>query len=196
MRHLVLRRALAPRSFAMRFVLVATALASLPATGAAQAKSGGTSIFAPGYMDVGPTIGLGGIGAAGVAFGGRFERAIKRLPDLGNGTVGIEASVDMWNYSDRLVGTDYDFRYLNIGVTANYHFEVKNNPKLDPFLGLGLGNSSVSTEFTGSYSSGVYFIGRAGLRYFMKPRLALYTDVGAGASTINAGVTFGIGSGK
>lgn len=171
--------------------LVASAVS--PTSAAAQAKGGGTSTFAPGYMDLGPTVGLGGIGEAGIAFGGRFERAIKRLPDLGNGTIGIQASVDIWNYNNRYVGADYDFRYLNIGVTANYHFDVKGNPKLDPFLGLGLGNSSVSTDFAGDYSSGIYFIGRAGVRYFMKPRLALYADAGAGASTLNVGVTFGIG---
>jgi outer membrane protein W len=81
-------------------------------------------------------------------------------------------------------------------VTANYHFNVKSNPKVDPFVGLGLGNSSVSTDYTGGYSSGVYFIGRAGIRYFYKPRLALYADVGAGAATLNAGVTFGLGGGQ
>src|SRR5690606_29958857 len=153
--------------------LALLALCATTTVAGAQEKPAGVSTFAPGYMDVGPTLGLGGIGAAGIAFGGRFERAIKRLPDLGNGIIGIQASIDMWNYNDRFVGTDYDFRYLNIGVTANYHFEVKGNPKLDPFLGLGLGNSSVSTDWGGDYSSGVYFIGRAGSRYFMKPRVAL-----------------------
>ena len=187
------RRASVARAVA---VLSAAALAIASASAAAQGKGAGSSLFAPGYMDLGPTIGLGGIGEAGIAFGGRFERAIKRLPDLGNGVLGIQVSADIWNYNNRYVGTDYDFRYLNLGVTANYHFEVKGNPKLDPFLGLGLGNSSVSTDFVGDYSSGVYFIGRAGIRYFYKPRLALYADVGAGASTLNVGVTFGLGSGK
>ncbi|MBK8648992.1 MAG: hypothetical protein IPN16_21135 [Gemmatimonadetes bacterium] len=187
------RRASVARAVA---VLSAAALAIAPAPAAAQGKGAGSSLFAPGYMDLGPTIGLGGIGEAGIAFGGRFERAIKRLPDLGNGVLGIQVSADIWNYNNRYVGTDYDFRYLNLGVTANYHFEVKGNPKLDPFLGLGLGKSSVSTDFAGDYSSGVYFIGRAVIRYFYKPRLALYADVGAGASTLNEGVTFGLGSGN
>ena len=187
------RRSFAATALAL-LPLIASALT--PSSATAQAKGSGSSTFSPGYMDVGPTIGLGGIGEAGIAFGGRFERAIKRFPDLGNGTIGIQASVDIWNYNNRYVGTDYDFRYLNIGVTANYHFDMKGNPKLDPFLGLGLGNSSVSTDFAGDYSSGIYFIGRAGLRYFVKPRLALYGDVGAGASTLNLGVTFGLGSGK
>lgn len=190
------RHAQRSRAAVVVAALSLAALGASPSVAAAQAKGAASSTFAPGYMDLGPTVGLGGIGEAGIAFGGRFERAIKRLPDLGNGTIGIQASVDIWNYNNRYVGTDYDFRYLNIGVTANYHFDVKGNPKLDPFLGLGLGNSSVSTDFAGDYSSGIYFIGRAGLRYFVKPRLALYGDVGAGASTLNLGVTFGLGSGK
>lgn len=189
------RRAQRSRAAVVVAALSLAALGASPSLAAAQAKGAASSTFAPGYMDLGPTVGLGGIGEAGIAFGGRFERAIKRLPDLGNGIIGIQASVDIWNYNNRYVGTDYDFRYLNIGVTANYHFDVKGNPKLDPFLGLGLGNSSVSTDFAGDYSSGIYFIGRAGLRYFVKPRLALYGDVGAGASTLNLGVTFGLGSG-
>lgn len=171
------------------------ALAAAPAL--VQGQDGTTtSHFKVGYTDIGPTIGLGGIGSAGIAFGGRFERGIKALPDLGNGVLGIEASADIWTYNNRYVGRDYDFRYVNIGVTANYHFEVKGNPKIDPFLGLGLGNSSVQTDFAGDYSSGIYFIGRAGVRYFYKPRLALYADAGAGASTLNMGVTFGLGGGK
>jgi hypothetical protein len=155
-----------------------------------------TPSFSPGYMDLGPTLGIGGIGAAGIAFGGRFERAIIRLPDLGNGVVGVQVSADIWNYNDNFTGGAYDFRYLNLGVTANYHFEVKGNPKVDPFVGVGLGNSSVSTDYAGDFSSGIYFIGRAGIRYFYRPRLALYADVGAGASTLNLGATFGLGRGK
>ena len=71
-------------------------------------------------------------------------------------------------------------------------------PRLTPdaIMQLGLGFWGVSTNFGGSYNSGVYFIGRAGMRYFVGPRLALYGDVGAGAATLNTGVTFGFGGGK
>ena len=175
-----------------RGAVVALMSAALAAPAFAQAKAGGGS-FKEGYMDIGPTVGFGGIGAAGLAIGGRFERGVKRLPDLGDGVLGIEASIDLWNFSGGAGTVSYDIRYINIGVTANYHFQVKSNPKVDPFLGLGLGNSSVSGDFTTGYSSGIYFIGRAGVRYFYKPRLALYADAGAGASTLNVGLTFGFG---
>lgn len=163
------------------------------ASSAQTTTSGG---FATGYMDVGPTIGIGSIGAAGIAFGGRFERALRTLPDLGNGVLGIQASVDMWNYNDRFGTLDYDFRYIAFGVTANYHFRLEGKPRIDPFLGLGLGNSAVSTDYAGDYSSGLYLIGRAGVRYFHSPRLAFYADAGAGAATLNAGVTFALNGGK
>lgn len=171
-------------------------IALVAMTSAIQAQKSGAGLFKPGYTDIGPTIGLGGIGSAGIAFGGRFEHAIKRLPDLGNGVLGIEASVDIWSFNNGYLTSAFDYRFINIGVTANYHFDVKSNPKVDPFLGFGLGNSSVSTDAAGGYSSGVYFIGRAGIRYFYKPRLALYADAGAGASTLNLGVMFGLGGGK
>lgn len=192
------RTAAARTVAAVLTAVLTTVLAVVPATARAQApgSAGTNSLFRSGYTDIGPTIGLGGIGSAGMAIGGRFERAIKQLPNLGNGALGIQASVDFWNYNNTYVGKDYDFRYINLGVTANYHFNVKSNPKIDPFLGLGLGNSSVSTDWAGDYSSGIYFIGRAGIRYFYKPRLALYADAGAGASTLNLGVTFGLGAGK
>lgn len=178
----------------LRGALVAMVSAAMPAPAVGQLvgpSSGGN--FKVGYMDIGPTVGLGGIGSAGIAFGGRFERGFKALPDLGGGILGIQASIDTWNYGDRFGTFSYDFRYISVGLTANYHFKVKSNPKVDPFLGLGLGNSTVSTDYAGDYSSGIYFIGRAGIRYFYKPRLALYADAGAGASTLNLGVTFGIG---
>ncbi|MEO6444065.1 MAG: outer membrane beta-barrel protein [Gemmatimonadaceae bacterium] len=174
--------------------LVALCFLASPAASAQSTSPSGN--FKVGYTDIGPTLGLGGIGSAGLAFGARFERAIKALPDFGNGVLGLQASLDTWNYNDNFTGGAYDFRYFSVGVTANYHFKVKDKPKLDPFLGLGLGNSSVSTDYAGDYSSGIYFIGRAGVRYFYKPRLAMYADVGAGAATLNAGVTFGLGGGK
>lgn len=159
----------------------------------AQALAQGTSPrgFAPGYTDIGVTVGLGNIGNAGLSFGGRFERALKQLPDLGDGTLGIQLSADYWSYGERFASVDYDFTYIAFGGTANYHFKTQNR-KVDPFVGAGLGFSSASTKYTGSYSSGIYFVGRAGLRYFLKEKMALYADAGAGAAALNVGLTFGV----
>lgn len=160
------------------------ALVVVPSISQAQGKG-----FQPGYTDIGATIGLGNVGGA-IALGGRFERAIKKLPDLGDGTLAFGASVDYWNYGERFGSFDYDFTYIGFGGTGNYHFKVENT-KIDPFIGLGLGFWSASTDYAGATTSQLYFIGRAGIRYFLNEKVALYADAGAsGAATINVGATF------
>ena len=49
-----------------------------------------------------------------------------------------------------------------------------NDSKFDPFIGAGLGYLIVSSSYNGtgfSNGSGIYFIGRAGLRYYMATAL-------------------------
>ena len=172
-------------------VMAVTAALLLMLSSSGRAQNG----FRVGYTDVGPVIGLGGIGGASVSIGGRFERGIKALPEMGNGVLGIEASIDWWQYSTSFG----DWRYIPISVTGNYHFQVEGG-KWDPFLGLGLGMWIVDAPDCGpvdcDYSSGIYFVGRAGVRYFFAPAMALYADVGAGPSTFNVGVTFKLSGGQ
>ncbi len=145
-----------------------------------------------GYTDIGAVVGLGNLGGANLSFGGRFEKVFKKLPDLGDGLLGIGVSADVYSWGSG----GADFRYIPIGATANYHFKLDPKNKLDAFLGLGLGFQTVSCSYNGSgnlcggSSSAVYFIGRAGGRYFLSPKTAVYADVGAGAATINVGLTF------
>jgi len=147
-------------------------------------------------LDIGPTIGLGGIGSASIAIGGRLEKGIKVLPTLGNGILGIQASFDYYSYGETFETAGYDFRYIPIGATANYHFVIEDSPKIDPFIGLGLGYSILSCDSpaTGGRdfcpNSGIYFIGRLGGRYYFQEKIALYADVGAGAATLNVGLMF------
>jgi hypothetical protein len=167
------------------------AMAAIPV--AAQTKTG--AIFTTGYSDIGPVIGVGGINGASASFGGRFEHAVKSLPDMGGGTLGIEAGFDYYSWSAGFTGYSWDYKYIPIGVTANYHFKL-DEPKIDPFLGLGLGYNIVSCNLTGTingscgYNSGLYFIGRVGARYFFAPKMALYADAGAGGAALNVGITF------
>lgn len=177
---------------ARRLVAAATlaAIAAMPLNAqSAQATASTVRGFGVGHTDIGPTVGLGGLGAASFALGGRFERGLRALPDLGNGVLGIGVSADWYNYNERFLNSDYDFTYIPIAATANYHFNVKNK-KYDPFLGLGLGYLVVNTPYTGSYDSGIYVVGRLGMRYFMSDKMALYGDVGAGAAALNVGLTF------
>ena len=149
-----------------------------------------------GYTDLGVVVGFGNTGEAGISFGGRFERVIKDLPSLGGGTLGIQASVDYWGY-DYL--NYYSYSYLPIGVTANYHIKLENK-KIDLFGGAGLGYNIISCSYDGPGTVGVdlcedgsvYFIVKGGARYFMTPKVALYGDIGTGASSINVGLMFRI----
>jgi hypothetical protein len=146
--------------------------------------------FSKSYTDIGPVIGLGSIGDAGIAFGGRFEKGIKDLPSLGNGTLGIQVGATYYSWSS----FGYSVSYIPIGVTANYHFKTSND-KFDPFLGLGLGYEVVSCDIPGAgscgaYDSAIFFVGRVGARYFWKPKMALYADVGAGGASLNVGLMF------
>lgn len=164
-----------------------------------------------GYTDVGAVIGVGGINDASFSVGGRFEKVFKKLPSLGDGLLGIGVSADVYSY-DAGLGS---IRFIPIGATANYHFKLDPKTKLDLFLGAGLGFSVVSCSgfdnsqntrlvsaqvinvasraaggCFGAFDNELYFIGRAGGRYFLSPKTAIYADLGAGAATVNVGVTF------
>lgn len=146
-----------------------------------------------GYTDIGVVVGLGNIGDAGLAPGGRFEKVIKDLPNLGGGTLGIGVGAGYYSWS----GAGYSWSYIPIGATANYHFKL-DNKKWDAFLGAGLGYQVINCSYKGSLgslgnvcsNSALYFIGRAGGRYFLKDNMSLYADAGAGDATINVGLTF------
>jgi opacity protein-like surface antigen len=183
------------RSLLLATLVVAMFVFKVP-TASAQATEG----FQVGYTDIGPTIGLGGIGGASFAFGARFENGFRALPNLGDGILGLQVSFDYYTYGEDFFGDAYDFSYMPISVIANYHFSLDNR-KIDPFVGVGLGYQRVSSDFDACdqfgidcdfSTSGVYFVGRLGLRYFMAPRAAVYFDVGAGAATLNVGLMFRI----
>src|SRR5262245_58982912 len=62
-----------------RMTMAVACLAVTAQVAGAQAK--GAANFGLGYTDVGVVVGLGGLGGASASFGGRFEHAIKALPD-------------------------------------------------------------------------------------------------------------------
>ncbi|HVT40447.1 MAG TPA: hypothetical protein VHE78_15495 [Gemmatimonadaceae bacterium] len=168
-------------------IVLASIAVSAPSAAAAQ------SPVVPGYTDIGPVVGIGGLNGASLSLGGRFEHAFMSLPDLGNGTLGIMVSADYYSFNYL---SYYSYKYIPIGATVNYHFKLESTA-FDPFVGLGLGYNVVSVSCGGVrggcgnfYSSAIYFIGRLGARYFFSDKMALYADVGAGAATLNAGLMF------
>jgi hypothetical protein len=139
---------------------------------------------------IGPTIGVGGIDGASLAIGGRYEKGVKQLPDLGNGVLGIGAIVNVYQYSSANFGAgSSDFRFVQFGGTVNYHFHV-DDPKWDPFLGLGLGYVVANVSGLGTANSGLFTVGYVGARYFYTPNMAIQADLGVGSSTLNVGLMF------
>jgi hypothetical protein len=168
---------------------VAAALAVPTVEASAQLKKG--------YTDIGAVVGIGGLNGAGLSFGGRFERVIKELPSLGNGTLGINIGVDYYSWDDGFIGYNYSYTFIPISGTANYHFKL-SDPKWDAFIGAGLVYNVIDCGYTGTFGgidlcdglSSLEVAGRIGGRYFAKPNLALYADAGAGGATLKVGVMF------
>lgn len=189
-----MRRLAARHVSTLALAAASLAMAAVPA--AAQMK-GGSGGFSTGYTDIGPVIGIGGLNGASASFGGRFEHAFKPLPDMGNGTLSFQAGAEWYSWSyNPIAGYSYSVSYVPIFGSINYHFHL-DDPKWDPFLGAGLGYYYVSCSSSGigfngacSYSSSLYFVGRAGGRYFFSPKMAAYADVGAGGAALNVGVMF------
>jgi Outer membrane protein beta-barrel domain len=172
-------------------------LATQPTRATAQQPAGGNApgSFHVGYTDLGAVLAIGGYSGANLGVGGRFEHGFKQLPDMGNGVLGIEVGVDYWHWSCNYGQGDCGVSVIPISGTLNYHFHVDGSPQFDPFIGVGLGYESYSWTGCGSScgaSSGLYFTGRAGLRYFLTPGFALYADVGTGGGALHAGGTWKI----
>lgn len=171
----------------MKPILLLGALVSL-SSASAQNKPPATG-FDVGAVGIGPSVGIGGLGGASFSFGGRFERAVRRLPGLGDGVLGIGVDADYYSYSSRGLAS---VSYVPIGVAANYHFTV-DEKRWDPFVGLGLGYAISSVSAGGvsaSGATGLYLIGRAGIRYFRTDKMAIQVDAGAGAASLNLGLIF------
>jgi hypothetical protein len=180
----------------VRLAAVATVIGA--STGQSQAVG-----IAVGYSDVGAVIGLGGVGGASFALGGRYEKIIKDLPDMGGGMLGIAVGVDWWSWSQNFGPSSSSVSWIPIGVTGNYHFKVEDK-KWDFSLGAGLGYQIVNATCVyqgvdycgGAYSSAIYFITKGAVRYFWKPNMALYADIGVGAATLNVGAVWRLSSGS
>jgi hypothetical protein len=172
----------------MRRAILAICVASgLMLAGATKASAQPMG-FGVGYFDVGPVLGLGGVGDASVSIGGRAEYGFKALPDLGNGVLSFGVGVDHYSYNQ----FNFGFSYTPISATVNYHFHLDNRA-VDPFIGVGLGDYIVTepSNCPGcSFNSGIYIVGRIGVRYFITPSIAAYADAGAGAGSLHVGLMF------
>ncbi len=144
--------------------------------------------FAPKQRFLGAHVGLSGVGSA-AAFGVNGEVAY-------SDRIGIGAWVDTWSYSSSFVGGDWSVRYIALAGTGAYHFPVKSNPKIDPFLGVAVGYFVVNTSTDvngvdyGGSGSRIFAGGFGGARYLFQPNLAGVARLGFGASYLTIGIDF------
>jgi hypothetical protein len=146
---------------------------------------------------VGPRIGFGNLDG-GTAFGGQVERGFTEPGAAGPGIITGGAAVDWysWSYDYQPFGS-YDYSVVPIQVFSNYHYILKNSPKIDPFGGLALVYSVVSASWTGSgvqvgnvSESTFDLAGQIGMQYFFTPKFCGRAQLGFGYTTFGLGVSF------
>jgi hypothetical protein len=152
--------------------------------------------FVVGQYSVGAAAGAGGINGAKFAYGVRIEKAVAPLEDLGDAIFGVLLVADRYSYRLSSAGHSYRIAHFTISAVANYHLYVENK-RWDPFVGLGLGHLDISEKALDfgqpipiASSAGVFFVMRAGFRYYFTPGIAGYVDSGSGSASLNGGVTF------
>lgn len=140
-------------------------------------------------------INLGGTyGGGGVGVGGSFEAGVHDFISVGG-----QADFVSWNNSWGGYGWKYTF--FTIAARGSYHFgkHFLTMDNLDLYAGPSLGyrvskykdpSGWSGGTYVNSYGSGVFFGVFAGARYYFKPTLGVFAEVGHNASPLKAGVTF------
>ncbi len=136
-------------------------------------------------------VGLGTYGAGGLGLGGSFEVGIHDAISVGV----------LGGFSGRsnYLGSGVRWSVLTIGARGSYHFnELLNldNDMIDLYAGLGLGYRNISWNYDGiglggsNYGSGILFLGHIGGKYYFKPNLGVFAELGSGFGTLQAGLSF------
>lgn len=143
----------------------------------------------------GPSLGLSFLGST-FQFGGNYEYALT-LENFGK--VGIGGIFRYWSYSDAYFGGgSWSYTNILIGAQGNYHFEIRGSEKYDPYAGLVLAYDGGSVSYSGAAvgyvtpSHGGLWLGiQGGLRYWIKPDIAITGRVGFGTLSYGA-LEFGV----
>jgi opacity protein-like surface antigen len=112
---------------------------------------------------------------------------------------GLQFTLSGWNrFSPSAVWTQHQFAFIFLAVT-DYNFIGKENSKIMPFAGIGLGYSSVNTDvkdgsFTSTTKSHFACSPRIGMEFFKRIRLTgEYKYIGNNNSFFNIKLGFVIG---
>ncbi|WP_128546567.1 hypothetical protein [Larkinella soli] len=139
-------------------------------------------------------IGLGAYYGGGVPIGAAFEVGV-------TDEISVGAQVDFYTWGYNFGGYKWRYTFLPIAVRGSYHVnELLNlgNEKLDLYAGLALGyyvssysdNSGYSGFYDNAYGNKVLFGLHLGGRYYFKPNLAGFAELGYGVAPLKVGVTF------
>lgn len=157
--------------------------------------------FEAGKSHAGPSLGIGFSGY-GLTFGADYEYGMN-LKDIGveaPGILGVGGILRYYNWSESWYSYKWSYTDIIIGAQGNYHFKVGDG-KVDPWIGLVLGFDISSSSYDGpagsannysNPSSGLFFNGNAGVRYWFSPNMAARASLGFGSivSSIILGVDF------
>lgn len=134
---------------------------------------------------IGPRVGLGGIGGAGLGLGANAEYGITQQIGI-TGTFGWSGySSGYWTYTN-----------LIFAVGGNFHVDLLKVKNLDTYAGVGLGwnfgsVTSTDSRYTWDRSYGGFFWDfRVGGRYFFSDKLAATAELGYGFGYLRLGVDF------
>lgn len=155
--------------------------------------------FETGKYYAGPRIWLGNLNGA-VAFGAGIEKGFTKPGEYGPGIIAAGLGIDWYSWSfDYQPFGKWDYTVVPVQIFGNYHFPIKQNPKLDPYVGLALvyqhygaswKEGTLSNPSQGASGSTTDFAGDAGLRYFISPTFALQGQIGFGYGTLGLGVNW------
>lgn len=172
-----------------------------PISGKAQSFTKESGIISAG-------IGLGsslysGTGSGRPAISANFEKGMWETGDFGvislGGYIGNTGYKDTYRSGSYL--SEYKWNYTIVGARSAFHYSQLNNDKFDVYGGLMLSYNIVSYKYTdndpyydydygNSSSSGIGLTGYVGGRYNFSEKLAVYTELGYGVSTLSFGLSF------
>jgi hypothetical protein len=139
-------------------------------------------------------INLGGTyGGGGIGVGASFEGGVHDFISVGG-----QADFTTWNYG--YFGYKWRYNFFTVAARGSYHYG-KHFLKMDnldlyagPAIGYRVSSFSDPDGFSGSYNdgygSGVFFGVFAGARYYFKPNMGVFAEVGYNAAPVKAGIAF------
>ncbi len=139
-------------------------------------------------------IGLSSYYGGGLPIGASFEVGI-------TDEISVGAQLDFYTWGYNFGGYKWRYTFVPVAVRGSYHVNELlnlNNDKLDLYGGLALGyyissfkdNSGYSGFYDNAYGNQVLFGIHLGGRYYFKPNLGAFAEVGYGVSALKLGVAF------